>query len=201
MASHTADNPVKIAGAVAQTYAESLWDLAVEADAVDAVADELAQLVDLLDDQPDLRALFESPAIRADRRAASIEQIFKGQLSPLTYRFLQVLNRKGRLGQLPAIRLAFDQRLKQERGEVDVDVYTAQALSDSQKAAVADRVTAGIGRKAVLTTHLDESMIGGLKLRIGDKLIDGSVATQLNKIKRRMIARGRQAARQVMSDE
>jgi len=195
MASNTADNQVKIAGAVAQTYAAALWDLAVDANVVDDVADELSQVVDLLDAEPSLRAMFDSPAISAERRAASIEAIFKGRLSSLTYRFLRVLNDKERLGQLAGIRIAFDQRLKAERGEVDVDVYTAQPLSDAQKTAVADKVSASIGRKAVLTTHMDESMLGGLKLRIGDKLIDGSVATQLNKMKRRMIERGRQTVR------
>jgi F-type H+-transporting ATPase subunit delta len=195
MASNTSDNPVKIAGKVAQTYAESLWDLAVEADVVDEVAEELAQIVSLVEEQPQLRAMFDSPSIKAERRARSIKAIFEGKVSSLTYRFLQVVNDKGRLDQLPGIRIAFDQRLKAERGEVDVDVYTAQPLSDSQKASVASKVSASIGRNAVVTAHLDESMLGGLKLRIGDKLIDGSVATQLNKMKRKMIARGRERVR------
>jgi len=195
MASNTSDNPVKMAGVVAQTYAESLWDLAVEADVVDEVAGELTDLVGLLDDQPQLRAMLESPAIKADRRRQTIASIFQGKVSSLTYRFLQVLNVKSRLDHLSGIQIAFDQRLKAERGEVDVDVYTAQPLSDSQKAAVTAKVSASIGRKAVLSAHLDESMLGGLKLRIGDKLIDGSVATQLNKMKRRMIARGRERVR------
>ena len=195
MASNTSDNPVKFAGKVAQTYAESLWDLAVEADVVDEVADELAQSVRLIDDQPQLRAMFDSPAINADRRARSIKAIFEGKVSSLTYRFLQVANDKGRLDQLAGVQIAFDQRLKDERGEVDVDLYTAQPLSDAQKASVAAKVSASIGRQAVVTAHLDESMLGGLKLRIGDKLIDGSVATQLNKMKRKMISRGRERVR------
>lgn len=195
MRQSTADNQVKVVGALAQVYADALWDLAAEAGAIDATAAELGQLVDLLDEQPKLRAMFESPAIQAERRRASIASIFKGRLSDLVYRFLQVLNQKSRLGQLPVIRVAFDQRLKAERGEVDVDVYAAAPLTDAQVAAVAEQLGASLGRKAVVTVRVDETMIGGLKLRIGDRLIDGSVATQLSKLKRKMIARGREAVR------
>lgn len=197
MARSTADNQVKAAGAVAQTYARSLMELAEEAggEVPAQIGDELGQLVGLLDEHPDLAALFANPGIHARRRARSIEAIFKGRLSDLLYRFLQVLNDKGRLGYLAAVRTAFDQMLKARRGEIDVDLYTAHPLEQSQIATIRERLSQSLGRTALVSSHVDPSLIGGLRIRIGDRLLDGSVATQLQQLNRQLKARGREAAR------
>ncbi len=205
MPESTADNPVKVIDAVSMLYARSLMELAQEGGVVDEVAEELPQLVQLLAGQPDLAELFKSRAINTAARARSIEAIFKGRVSDLTYRFLQVLNDKGRLAIVPTIAAGYAKLLKDARGEVDVEVITARALSDAQLRAVGAKVGASVGGKALLSQRVDESILGGLKLRIGDKLIDGSVATQLQQIKRDMVARGREAVRSnteaLLSDE
>ena len=192
---NTADNPVKVIDAVSMVYARSLMELADEAGAVEDVADELTQLVDLIAATPDLSALLRNRAISAAARTRSIEAIFSGRVSDLTYRFLQVLNDKGRLGVLTTIHAAYVRLLKEKRGEVDVLVTSAQPLSDSQLQTVGQKVSAAIDGKAIVSANVDESIIGGLKLRIGDKQIDGSVATQLQNIKRDIIARGRESIR------
>ena len=197
MPESTADNPIQIAGALAETYAESLIDLAAEAgeQTVDDVADELNQLVALLREQPRLRAVLYSRSINVARRKASIEAIFQGRVSDLTYRFLQVLNDKGRLEQLPRIALAFGQLRKQRRGEVDVEVVTARDLDPAQLEKVRQSISQAIGKTAILSARTDPSMIGGLRVRIGDKLIDGSLATRLAHMKRQIIEQGRQTIR------
>ncbi len=193
----TADNPVQTANAVAQVYARSAFDLASEADGdmVNTLADELGQIVALMREDDDLHRLMTNPAINADRRGPSIEAIFKGQVSDLTYRLLQVLNRKQRLDHLPGVAAAYDQILKAERGEVDVDVYAATTLDAQQIDRIGQRIGQIIGRKALVRPHVEESMIGGLKLRVGDQLIDASVATQLRKLKQNMLESGREAVR------
>jgi F-type H+-transporting ATPase subunit delta len=194
MAQTTADSPARIIDEIARTYAQSLLDLAEEQGVTDEVADELGQLVELLD-QEAVSQLLTSPAITVDDRAASLERVFKGQVSDLTYRFLQVLNEKRRIDHLRAIAWALEALLKKKRGEVDVLVYAAQPLSDEQLRDVRQRLASSLQATVHLATRVDESMIGGLKLRIGDKLIDGSVATQLQKLKRRLIASGRESIR------
>jgi F-type H+-transporting ATPase subunit delta len=191
----TADSPVKIVDAASRVYAQSLLELAEEVGQLDAIGDELQQLVDLLAAEPQLDAIFRSRSIGTTRRARSIAAIFEGRVSDLTYRFLQVVNANGRLGMLGTIAAAYDQLLKARRGEVDVLVTSARPLDQTQVGAVTQQVSDAIGGKAIVTARVDESIIGGLRLRIGDRLIDGSVATQLRNLKRRMIERGRDYVR------
>jgi len=203
----TADNPVAAASAVAQVYARSLYELAVDAGGkvVDEVGEELSQVVGLMREQRELELLLTNPAINADRRRQSIASIFQGRVSDLTYRFLQVVNEKRRLAELPGIARAYDQIVKAERGEIDVDVYAASELDDKQVKRIGQRIGELVGRTAIVHPHVNESMIGGLKVRVGDRLIDASVATQLQNLKRRMLARGREIARtnaaQIMEEE
>lgn len=200
----TLDN-ADIAEAVDRTYAEALFELAESAGALDEAADELDQVVALCDAQPSLKALFDHKAITADRRARSIEQMFRGRISDLLYRFLQVVNEKNRLDRLPGIHIAFSARLKQAYGEVDVDLYTARPLDAAQLQGVTDRISAAIGRTAMLRQRVDEELLGGMKIRIGDKLIDGSVATRLRRMRQQLVARGQELIRgdadRLMDDE
>jgi F-type H+-transporting ATPase subunit delta len=167
----TALDNTKIADAVANTYARSLYDLAKAEGKAAETADELQQLVALLDEQAELKSLFELRSITRGRRATSLREIFRGRISDLTYRFLGVLNDKGRLGHLDLIAYAFAQILKEEQGEVDVSVVSARELSGEQQQRIADRIGQAIGRTALVHARVDPSIIGGLTLRIGDKQI------------------------------
>ncbi|MBI1371416.1 MAG: ATP synthase F1 subunit delta [Phycisphaera sp.] len=181
-------------GLVAETYARALYAAAKGVELVQ-VRDEIASLATVLDEMPKLAALFGNRTIDRSRRAKSIKKMFGSQVCETTLNFLYVLNDKGRLSELRNIARAFDQIDKAERGQVDVEVYTAVRLSREQLDQVGERIGAGLGKKAVVTQHIDESLIGGLKVRIGDKLIDASVASQLRRLGRNMIERSRQALR------
>ena len=194
MAKTALDN-AELAGALAQTYARAAFELADDAGALQIVGAELADLVQLLDHQDDLRMLFEHMTIPPARRAESIDHIFRDRVHDLTFRFLMILNDHHRLGQLPGIRIAFDQMLKDQRGEVDVDVYSARELTAGQLDGIGRRITAAIGRIAMLRPFVDPALIGGLKIRIADRLVDGSVATQLQRLKRQIVASGYESAR------
>ena len=197
MAHSTSDNPVKVTSALARTYAKSLMELAETAgpEVVEQVAQELADIVDLLRATPDLKALFDSPAVNAAKRAVSLEKIFKGQVSDLTYRFIQVVNDKGRLDQFGVFKVAFDQALMDKRGQVEVEICTATELPASQAEQIGKNIGTALNCIARVSSRVDPAMIGGLKLRIGDKLIDGSVATRLAAIKRQMIEKGHESIR------
>ena len=190
-----ADAVTSEAGALGQTYARALFELCTETGALSDVADEMAQLAQLIEADLNLAALFAHRGIAADRRSETLEKIFKGRVHQTTYHFLGVLNAKGRLGYFSAIQASFERILKEARGEVDVDVYSAAPLNSEQARSVSQRIGAAIGKTAVVKPHVDPDLIGGLKIRIGDRLIDASVASQLRRMRRDILRRGADAAR------
>lgn len=193
MAQSAANNPQ--ASALAQTYARALFDLTQEEGATAEVAHELEQLAQLLQSADDLRALFEHRTIAADRRAATLRNVFESHVSDITFRFLMVLNDKSRLDQLASIQIAFDQLVKEMRGEVDVELHSAQPLDASQAANVAARISEAIGKTAQLSLKTDPSLIGGLKIRIGDRLIDSSVSSKLRRMQNQLQTKGHELTR------
>jgi F-type H+-transporting ATPase subunit delta len=187
--------------AVSDVYAQALFELAKQAETLDAVGVEMEQLGRTLDGSPDLMRLISSRALSRDDRAGLIDRIFKDHVDPTVYKFLHVINRKDRLASLPAITASFADRLSEQRGIIEVDAYVAQRLESAEADRVAEAIGAALGKQVVLHQYVDESLIGGLKVRIGDQMIDGSVATKLAKMKRDLIAAGREKARQQVAAE
>jgi F-type H+-transporting ATPase subunit delta len=178
-----------------RVYAEALLQIAAEAGQLQAVKDELDQFNDLLAAEPGAMKLFASKVLSADEREQSLQRIFKGRLSDLLYRFLQVLNQKDRLGDLLGILRAFDALYEEREGIVEVDAYVAQRMTDTEASAVAERIGTSLGRRVVLHQYVDPELIGGLKIRIGDQVIDGSASAQLRILKEKMIETGLEKAR------
>jgi F-type H+-transporting ATPase subunit delta len=177
---------------VAITYAQALLELATEmADTpgeAQMVGDELAELRIVIQDEPLAGALLADPAISMEERSRLIERVFANRVSPLLLKFLHVLNEKGRLGFLGSIAGAYKELLDTQQGKVEVDVTVAQRLSPEQMEDVRHRVATAIKRDAVLHQYVDPTIIGGLILRIQDRLIDGSVRSQLDAMRQRLRA-------------
>jgi len=181
---------------VDRTYATALLQMAQASDQVDEIADEVAQLDSLLAEQADLRRLLNCGTLSTSEVSSIVDRVFNGRLSETVYRFLQVVNNKGRLASLQGICRAFDDLVDEQRGIIEVDVYVAQRLDDAEQARVSDAIGAALGKQIALHQYIDESLIGGLKIRIGDELIDASVATRLDQMKHNLIERGREKARE-----
>lgn len=176
--------------ALANVYARSLFELAQQAGGQDKIAEvaaEIEQICELLRSDRRAREFFASPIIDRTARGESIRRIFTNRVTDLTLRFLLVLNDKGRLDQLEAVAGAFDQLVQETYGRVEVDVYTASALDRPQLDSMQQRIRQAIGREPVLHPYTEPAMIGGVKLRIGDQLIDGSVAGKLRRMKRDLL--------------
>lgn len=173
--------------ALASVYARSLYELAEQAGGeskISEIASELEQLTELMRSNAQFREFLVSPIIDHVARSESLRRIFADRVTDLTLRFLLVLNNKGRLGHLEQIAEAFDHLVQEAHGRVEVDVFTAEPLEHEQLNTIRDRVRTALGREPVLHPYTEPAMIGGLKLRIGDQLIDGSVATRLRRMKR-----------------
>jgi len=166
---------------IAVTYAEALLDLA--GDDAEIISDELAGLKQVLLAEPMSGPLFGDPAIGQDERSRLLDRVFRGRVTPLLMNFLHVLNAKGRLGFLSSIADAFRELLDHRQGKVEVDVTVAQRLSPEAIGAVGQRISNAIKRQAILHQYVDPAIIGGLILRVGDKLIDGSVRAQLEMLR------------------
>ena len=181
---------------VDRVYAQALLELAQAQGQADAMAEETGELLQLLGREPELDKLLSSRALNSAQRSELVEKLFKDKVSDVLYRFLQVVNRKGRLEALDGIFVAYRQLAAAARGEIDVDVFVAEGLNEQDSGNVAESIGQAVSKKVHLHQHVDPELIGGLKVRVGDRLIDGSVATQLKIMKRKLVEAGREQARQ-----
>ena len=179
---------------VASVYARSLFELARELGGDAGVASMGAELRDVCGVvRADKRALelFRSPIVDPGQRAASLKRIFGGRVTDTLLNFMLVLNRKGRLAELLSIEEAYDAMEQGAFGRIEVDVFTAGgSVDDATKATLAADLKKSLGKEPVMHFYADPAMIGGLKLRIGDQLIDGSVAAQLRRMRSTLLDRG-----------
>ena len=172
---------------VVARYARALLQLANERQQAEAVRADLNGLAEVFQASPHLSRVLADPAVSEDSRAALIQRVFAGRLTGTTMNFLGVLNVKGRLGLLPDLIEGYSDLLEEQLGNVEVDVTVARRLDAGQLEQVRQRVSQALGRTAVVHQYVDESIIGGLVLRVQDKLIDASVRFQLDQMRRRLL--------------
>ncbi|MFT5422645.1 MAG: F-type H+-transporting ATPase subunit delta [Phycisphaerales bacterium] len=169
--------------ALARIYATALFELTAASGQAEAILGELEDILEAARGDKAFGEFLSSRVINADRREASLLKIFEGNASPVTLNFLRVLNDKDRLTHLPAITTAFDEKVQESYGRVEIDVFTASTMDAAALADVKARLSAAIGKDAIVHPYTDAAMVGGIKLRIGDQLIDGSVQSQLRQLK------------------
>jgi F-type H+-transporting ATPase subunit delta len=186
--------------ALGTTYAQALLELADEAGQMETIGDEVRQLTGLIESQDALRLLLGGQLLTAQERRGVVEQIFRGRVSDLLYRFLQVLAAKNRLAQLPQIARSLPHLIEQRQGVQEVEVSAAKSLTDQEAGQIAESLGRVLGKKVVLRQQVDESLVGGLKLRIGDRLLDGSVAAQLRMLRQHLAGKGREDARERLGE-
>jgi F-type H+-transporting ATPase subunit delta len=168
---------------LAERYAAALFDLAEERKALDAVAGDLRTLRAMLRDSGDLRRLIRSPVLSREDQAKAIAAIAQpAELSPLTCNFLGLLAQNRRLFALPAMGESYLSRLALRRGEVTAQVVTPQALSPAQRAAVDEQLRKAVGGKVAVDVEVDPSLLGGLVVRLGSRMVDASLKSKLYRL-------------------
>ncbi|MDC3235019.1 F0F1 ATP synthase subunit delta [Candidatus Puniceispirillum sp.] len=173
---------------LAGRYAGALYALASQSTKVDVIHDELGRLSDLIDESRDLRMLLESPILTRDEQQRGITTIMeKASADVLTVKFLGTLASNGRLSALPRIIQAFQQEHARQCGQVNAEVISAIVLDASRKAVV-ERVVARLAgsENLLLSMRVDPSLIGGLVVRIGSRMIDTSIKTKLSRLESAM---------------
>ena len=173
---------------LAGRYAVALYALAIDISKVDSIHDELGRLSDLIDESQDFRKLLESPILSREEQQRAITTIMeKAGADALTVKFLGTLASNGRLSALPRIIQAFQQEHARRRGQVAAEVISAVALDNSRKVVVEKTVARLAGSdKVSLSIRVDPSLIGGLVVRIGSRMIDSSIKTKLSRLESAM---------------
>lgn len=173
---------------VAALYSKAL--LGAAGDRSDQIADELESVVkDCLDRFPKLETALASPRITEEAKETMLNRVFQGKLDKTLLNFLKVLTRRRRLGALRAIQVATSALRDEKHGKVRVQVTSAQPLTDTQKSEIIAKLKTNLGKTAVLVEKIDPSLLGGLILRIGDRVYDGSALGKLQ-VLRRAVASG-----------
>ena len=167
---------------VAATYAEALFEAATEADAVDAVAADIAAFARAMRESSELRAVLTSPEVDTRAKKGAIADLTEGA-HPLTANFLQVLIDRGRIADFPEIARAFEERVARAEHRLEVEAITAVPMPDDLRKRVVQRIQGQTGATVDLTESVDPDIVGGLVLRIGDVVVDGSLRRRLDELR------------------
>ena len=173
------------AGTVARRYGKSLLALSKEQNAVEAVEQDMRVLADVVRENRELSAILGSPVVRPEKKEAIVGSVFQGA-QPLTASFLAQLARKGRAGLLAQMAEAYLALVREERGIVLAEVVTATPLNESSRSeihALIGKIHEGV---VELSEKVDPHLIGGFKLRVGDRMIDASVFQSLRTMHRNL---------------
>lgn len=182
MATQTHNSPTAV------TYARSLLELAQERKLAEPIGQELASIAEILTANPTFLAFLRDPAISSDERIRVVDKVLKPSVNPLLANFLGVMGMHNRLGILDQVAQAYSDLMDELLGKIEVDVTVSQKLSAAELDQVRQKVSAALKKDAIVHQYIDESIIGGMVLRVGDQLIDASVKTQLETMKRQFLA-------------
>ena len=173
---------------LAGRYAGALYALAEESGKIDAVVKDMNGIAELVSANQDMRMLVESPAITwAEQTKAVTAVLEKGGADALTVKFVGTVASNGRLHALSRIISAFLAEHARRRGEVSAEVISAIEMDDARRARVEQAVSKLAGSdKLSLSMRVDPSLIGGLVVRIGSRMIDTSIRTKLNRLETAM---------------
>lgn len=170
-------------GGLATRYAAALFELADGRNQLDAVAADLAALAKMIADSTDLKRLINSPVLsRAEQGRAMAAVLQAAGFGELTQKFIGLVAQNRRLFAVPAVIKAYQKMLADKRGEMTAEVTAARPLTDAQQAAVTDAIKRVVGGKVAIDVKVDPSLLGGLIVRIGSRMIDSSLKTKLQKL-------------------
>ena len=172
---------------IARVYAEALFDVAKDKDKLDRIHDELDQFADALDDDREMQVFFFSPYFSSAEKQAGLEKAVSGADDEFL-NFLNLLNEKHRMPLIFRIRRQFEDAWKKENKKLDVTVTSAVELDPEVAKRVGAEIEKQTGRDVELESHVDENILGGIVLQVGNMVLDASIRNRLEKL-RKTVAR------------
>jgi len=172
---------------IARRYASALFEIACEHDIQEEVWQDLQSLAILIEQSPELADVIVNPLLGIDRKSALLDSLFKGKINTLSYQFILFLEEKRRINLIAACCQAIDELYHDYKGIIRVNIISAIAMEPNQIAEIKKVLQNKFEKDIESQQHVDPSLLGGFKLIIGDKVIDFSLLSQLNRIKKRII--------------
>ena len=165
-------------------YATALFELAREAKGLDQVAGDLDTFSKMMDGSDDLLRLVRSPVFAAQDQIRALDALFvKAGIKGLAANFVRLVAKNRRLFAIADMIVAFRALLAAQRGEISAEVTSADKLSAQQVTRLKAELKAAVGRDVLLTQKVDASILGGLIVKVGSRMINSSLATKLNTLK------------------
>lgn len=172
---------------VSGRYATALFELAREEKSVDAVKADLDRFEAMLNESADLKRLVRSPVFSAEVQARALNAVLeKAEISGTSAKFLKVLTANRRLFAVTDVMRAYRALVAKFKGEVTADVTVAEQLNDKNLDALKTALKSVTGKDVALNVNVDPSIIGGLVVKLGSRMVDSSLRTKLNSIKHAM---------------
>ncbi|CAJ1000932.1 MULTISPECIES: F0F1 ATP synthase subunit delta [Bacillales] len=168
-----------MSGAVSKRYARALFEVASERGKLDQIEADLKAVVEAIEQNADLSKILLHPHIARAAKKSLADDLFKRHVSEETHNFLNVLIDNGREGQLLEVYRSFVRMANEARGIAEATVTSAKPLSDEEQAELAEKLGQKLNKKLRVQTVVDPSILGGIVIKIGDRLYDGSIKTKL----------------------
>ncbi|MFI5280671.1 MAG: ATP synthase F1 subunit delta [Gemmatimonadales bacterium] len=172
---------------VARNYASAVLALAREADAVDHFGDLLDAVAGAVAATPSVKAVLMSPRVRKDAKQQVLAKALKGVAPEAFVRFLQAVVRRGRQGILSDISAAYGELADQHFNRVHASVTTARAVDAKLAKEIGERLERAMGKTVLQHFHVDPLVVGGVVVRVGDRVFDGSIRRRLMSLRRAML--------------
>jgi F-type H+-transporting ATPase subunit delta len=183
-----------------KVYAKGLLAAADKAGVTEAVLGELRSLVDdVLDKLPKFAAALESPRLSHEEKLSLLDRAFRGKMNPLLLNFLKVVSRHGRLDCLRAIEHEARQLYNEARGRLEVHVRTAEPVDQDLLASITQRLSEALKSELDVHSEVDPELLGGVVVRVGDTVYDGSVANRLERLRAVTLAKTQQEMRHALA--
>ena len=177
----------KLPSPAAQAYASALLALADERNVTPQVAQEMQAVGEVMSQTPHLTQFFSDPKVSQEAKDHLLDRAFGSRFQPLTFNTIRLLSSKDQLALLPEVAQAFEDLLDERLGKVEVDITVAKRLLPPDLEQVRVSLQRSLGKDPVIHQYVDESIIGGIIVKIGDRLIDGSVRAQLDALRNKLL--------------
>jgi ATP synthase F1 delta subunit len=168
---------------IARAYADALFEVAKDRDKLDDVRDQLGELADAIDENRELSVFFFSPYFSTEEKRQGIERVVSGADEEVV-NFLELLVDKHRMPAIFRIRERFDELWAEENKRLEVRLTSAVELDERVVKDVASEIEKRTGRTVDLENDVDESILGGLVLRVGNMVLDASIRSKLEKLRK-----------------
>lgn len=173
---------------ISKTYGDALFETAMEKQCIDSLFDEAKVVLEALTANPDFGKLMNHPKILKEEKLKVLEEIFKGRVSDEMTGFMTIIIKKDRFAEMEEIFNYFISKVKEYKGIGVAFVTTPLALNEIQKANVRERLLETTSYQEMEIDYaVDEELIGGMVIRIGDRVVDSSVRTKLEELKRQLL--------------